>query len=71
MLARWVPDVSFDVMCLAFAVASPQLLTLAHCFKTLGTDPFGDLLGCQIWSFVFCFAEFFAEMCADSLASGC
>ena len=36
--------------CWAFAAASVQPLTIAHCFKTLGSDRFDGLLVC--WVFV-------------------
>ena len=68
MLARWLLDVSVCVIRLAFAVASPQPLTLAHCFKTLGSDRFGGLLGC--WVVGCWFLNFSADMFAGSLASG-
>ena len=45
MLARWFLDLSFHVINLAFAAASPQPMTLAHCFETLGSGRFGGLLG--------------------------
>ena len=48
MLLCWFLDVSFHVICFAFAAASPQPLTPAHCFKTLGSDWLGGLLGCWV-----------------------
>ena len=57
MLARsLVLDVGLCVSRLVFAAASPQPLTLAQCFKTLGSDRFGGLLVCWaliVW-FSFC-----------------
>ena len=58
VLAPWFLHVSFYVMCSAFVAASPQPLTLVHCFKTLGPDRYGGLLGRWVWLFGFCVAKF-------------
>ena len=47
-LVRWFLSVSFYAICLAIAAASPQPFTPTHCFKTLGSDWLGGLLGCWV-----------------------
>ena len=41
VFARWFLDVTFHIV--FSAAASPQPLTIAHCFKTLGSDRFDGL----------------------------
>ena len=71
MCASFWMLVSMSVfLALVVASLSPQLLTIALCFKTLSYDRFDGLLRCCFLLSVF-LLNLFAEMCAGSLASGC
>ena len=51
VLARWFLDVTFQVICLAFAAASPQLLKIAHGLVIFGAQ------NCDLGGFSFLYPE--------------